>query len=277
MTRRRFLQGSAGGAAGLVVLRSSSSAWNAQANEKLSVVLIGVGGRGTWFVDTMPKMANIVAVCDINQQKIDKAFARWAQDAPSLTQARVKVHHDFRKMFDRVGKEIDAAVVAITDHSHATASAAAMRAGKHVYCEKPLTRLVGESRALRELARKQKVATSMGNQGTAAGPYRRAMELIRDGTIGEIKEVHSWNNNGGADFKEPPKNPAPQVGPLARTLCGSALPSVVAPAVALVARLRNGQSGQLGLAHPESRLQGAEGAFALAGRSAQGAPSARQG
>ena len=207
MNRRTFLKSTAGSAAGIVILGASSSAWSARANEKLNVALIGVGGRGTWFVDTMPKAANIVAACDINQQKIDKAFARWAQDAPSLTQARVKVHHDFRKMFDETGKEIDAAVVAITDHSHATASAAAMRAGKHVYCEKPLTRLVGESRALRELARKQKVATSMGNQGTAAGPYRRAMELIRDGTIGEIKEVHSWNNNGGADFKEPPKNP----------------------------------------------------------------------
>jgi len=211
MNRRTFLKSAGGSAAGIVILGASSSAWSARANEKLNVALIGVGGRGTWFVDTMPKMANVVAVCDINQQKIDKAFARWAQDAPSLTQAKVRAYHDFRKMFDEMGKEIDAAVVAITDHSHATASAAAMRAGKHVYCEKPLTRLVGESRALRELARKQKVATSMGNQGTASGAFRRALELIRDGTIGEVKEVHSWDNNGGADFKDPPK--APPSGP----------------------------------------------------------------
>jgi hypothetical protein len=83
-----------------------------------------------------------------------------------------------------------------------------MRAGKHVYTEKPLARTPGECRALRDLARKQKVATSMGNQGTAAGPFRRALELIRDGTLGEIKEVHTWNNNGGSDAKEPPKDPA---------------------------------------------------------------------
>ena len=71
--------------------------------------------------------------------------------------------------------------IAIPDHTHAVASAAAIRAGKHVFCEKPLTRTVHESRALRELARKHKVATSMGNQGTASGPFRRALELIRKG------------------------------------------------------------------------------------------------
>jgi hypothetical protein len=99
--------------------------------------------------------------------------------------------------------------VATPDHTHAVASAAAIKAGKHVFCEKPLTRAVGESRALRELARKHKVATSMGNQGTAAGPFRRALELIRDGTLGPIKEVHIWNSGGGSDKKEPPQGTPP--------------------------------------------------------------------
>jgi hypothetical protein len=201
MNRRTFLRGMAGGAAGLAILQSSSSVWGTQANRKLNVALIGVGGRGTWFVDTIPKMENVVALCDVNQQKIDKAIERRPDGA------KAKAYHDFRKMFDEMGPAIDAVIVAAPDHIHAAASAAAMRAGKPVYCEKPLTRTVGESRALRELARKQKVATSMGNQGTASGPFRRALELIRDGTLGEIKEVHSWNNGGGANFKEPPKNP----------------------------------------------------------------------
>jgi hypothetical protein len=207
MNRRTFLRGAAAGGAGLVILRESSSVWSAQANEKLHIALVGVGGRGEWFVETIPKMETVVAMCDVNQQKIDKAFKRWADDPARLAPDKVKTYYDFRKMFDEMGKDIDAAVVATPDHIHGVASAAAMRAGKHVYTEKPLTRTVRESRALRELARKQKVATSMGNQGTSAGPYRRAMELIRDGAIGQVKEVHSWTDSAGADFKEPPKDP----------------------------------------------------------------------
>jgi hypothetical protein len=112
-------------------------------------------------------------------------------------------------MFDEMGSQIDAVIVSTPDHTHAVASAAAIKAGKHVYTEKPLTRLVSESRALRELARKHKVATSMGNQGTASPQFRRALELIRDGTIGQIREVHIWNSGGGADRKEPPKGEQP--------------------------------------------------------------------
>ena len=206
--RRRFLRGAAAGGAAFLVLANSRAVRSAAANEKLNVALIGVGGRGEWFVDTMPKMETVVAFADVNQQKIDKAFQRWA-DAPSrVAPGKVKTFHDFRKMFDEMGKGIDAAVVATPDHIHAVASAAAMHAGKHVYTEKPLTRLVGESRALRDLARKQKVATSMGNQGTASGAYRRALELIRGGTIGTVTAVHSWADSGGADFKEPPKDPS---------------------------------------------------------------------
>jgi hypothetical protein len=104
---------------------------------------------------------------------------------------------------------IDAVIVATPDHTHAVACAAALKAGKHVFCEKPLTRTVHESRALRELARKHKVATSMGNQGTAAGPFRRALELIRNGAIGDVTAVHVWNSEGGADRKEPPKDGGP--------------------------------------------------------------------
>jgi hypothetical protein len=100
-------------------------------------------------------------------------------------------------------------VVATPDHSHAVASAAAIRAGKHVFCEKPLTRTLQESRTLRGLARQYKVATSMGNQGTASGQFRRALELVRDGTLGEIKEVHVWNSGGGADRQKPPEGEPP--------------------------------------------------------------------
>ena len=126
-----------------------------------------------------------------------------------LTQTKPKVFRDFRTMLDEMAQEIDAVIVATPDHTHAVISAAALHAGKHVFCEKPLTRTVAESRALRELARKQQVATSMGNQGTASGPFRRALELLRDGTLGDIQEVHIWNDAGGADRQEPPQGQEP--------------------------------------------------------------------
>ena len=216
MDRRAFL-GRAGGGVGLVVLGGGASARAYRANDKLDVALIGVGGRGGWFVQTVPRMENVVAFCDVNDRKLAGAFRRCAelarkfsaskhswekQAAPAFArigEARIKTFHDFRKMLDEMGKGIDAVVVATPDHTHAVASAAAIRAGKHVFCEKPLTRTVHESRALRELARTHKVATSMGNQGTYSGAFRRALELIRGGKIGEVRAVHVWNNGGGAD------------------------------------------------------------------------------
>ena len=197
--RRRFLQCAAAGS-GFLILESASSVWSAEANEKLSVALVGVGGRGEWFTSTIPRMENLVALCDVDEAKNPDAYTR-------LSKARA--FRDFRRMLDEMGREIDAVIVATPDHTHAVASAAALHAGKPVFCEKPLTRTVHESRALRELARRQKVATSMGNQGTSAGPFRRALELIRDGTLGEIKAVHFWNDGGGADRQAPPGKTEP--------------------------------------------------------------------
>ena len=226
MNRRTFLRRMVIGGTGVLALKGSASARSYRANEKLNVALVGVGGRGGWFVDTIPKMENVVALCDVNDQKLAGAFQQWERQSKALATSphdfergtadiyrrllenRPRTFHDFREMLDTV-KEIDAVVVATPDHSHAVISAAAIRAGKHVYCEKPLTRTLQESRTLRELARRYKVATSMGNQGTAAGPFRRALELIRDGTLGEIKEVHIWNDSGGAGRKEPPKGEEP--------------------------------------------------------------------
>jgi predicted dehydrogenase len=228
LSRRSFLSRAGLGVAGLVILRNSRSVRGAPANEKLNVALIGVGGRGTWFVDTIPRMENVVAVCDVNEQKIAETYKRWAElavrfaasphqwersAAPTfrrLADEKVPSFSDFRKMLDKMEKQIDAVMVCTPDHTHAVASAAAIKAGKHVFCEKPLTRTVHESRALRELAKKYKVATSMGNQGTASGQFRRALELIRDGAIGRIEEVHIWNTGGGADReKAPAEEPVP--------------------------------------------------------------------
>ena len=183
-------------------------------------------GQGRWFVQTIPKMQWVVAWCDVNDRSVENAFGllgelarKWKTSKHSCERRAAGIYspilankppayHDFRVMLEK-HKDIDAVVVATPDHTHAVASAAALRAGKHAFCEKPLTRLVFESRALRELARKQKLATAMGNQGTYSGGFRRALELISDGAIGEVKEVFVWNTGGGADKKQPPKGNPP--------------------------------------------------------------------
>ena len=198
-SRRTFLGGlAAAGAAGFVILGDSRSARGAPANEKLNVALIGLGGRGLWFVRTMPKLSNVVALCDVSDKKATVAH----REMPDLPR-----YYDFRRMLDKE-KAIEAVVVATPDLSHAVATACAMRAGKHVYCEKPLTRTVWEARRLREIAAQEKVATEMGNQGTASGGFRRGVEVIRDGVIGEVRDVVVWNNGGGRGWTDTPTETA---------------------------------------------------------------------
>ena len=194
--RRAFIRAAASAAAGVVILGQGASARTFQANKKLNVALIGVGGRGQWFVGIMPKLSNVVAICDVSDSRATVALRTF----PKLPR-----FYDYRLMFDKMAKGIDAVVVATPDHSNAPASLTAMRHGKGVYCEKPLTRTVGESRVMRLTARDRKVATQMGNQGTASGGYRRSVELIQDGVLGKIEEVYIWNGNGGNGWTQPPK------------------------------------------------------------------------
>jgi len=123
ISRRRFLSTSTTVGVGLTVLPAGLARAYA-ANEKVNVALIGVGGRGRWFVDEIPKLANVVAMCDVNQSKA--AYAYKAH--PSVPK-----FEDFRQMLDKLGRQIDAVVVATPDHTHAIASVTAMKAGKHVF------------------------------------------------------------------------------------------------------------------------------------------------
>ncbi len=228
-SRRRFLRLTSAltGTVALPLFVPARAARGYQAGDKLRVALVGVGGRGRWFVEIIPRMEEVVALCDVNEVRIEEAFRLWEELAnrwenspqPGERQAagnyrrllknRPQTFVDFRQMLEEMGEKIDAVVVATPDHTHAVASAAAIRAGKHVFCEKPLTRTVYESRTLREVARKHKVATAMGNQGTYSGPFRRALELIREGTLGQIREVYVWNDGGGADRDAPPEGEMP--------------------------------------------------------------------
>ena len=195
VTRRNFLRDTVAGGTGWLLLRNSRSVCSYEANERVNLAIVGVSGRGSWFSNRMPKSANVVAMCDVN----DRRAGPYYKEVP-----RAKTYHDFRRMLDEMDKEIDAITVATPDNTHAVISAAAIRRGKHVLCEKPLTHDIFEARALRDLAREYKVATQMGNQGTASRAFRRGVDLIQAGVLGEVREVHAWNTGGGAGERPVP-------------------------------------------------------------------------
>jgi predicted dehydrogenase len=184
--RREFLKTTATGSVGLWVVGSGASVLGKAANETVNVAIIGAGGRGRSHVEGIPKAGgNVVALCDVDDNNLDAA----AKVHPGAYK-----YNDFRKMLDEHHKEIDAVVVATPDHTHAVAASAAMKLGKHVYCEKPLTHSIHEARYLTELAARQRVATQMGNQGHSNNNTRRIVEIVRSGAIGPVREVHAWTN-----------------------------------------------------------------------------------
>jgi len=199
VSRRHFLRNAALGGAGLLILPNSRSAFAYDANSKLNIAAIGISGRGRGNISVAAKLGeNIVALCDVDQDGAAPVFKDYA---------RAKPFKDFRRMFDEMGKSIDAVIVSTPDHTHAVATVAAMQRGQHVYCEKPLTHTVHEARVLRHLARKQKVVTQMGNQGSASNGLRRAVELAWSGAIGEIREAHVWFPNGNQPMTRPVNHP----------------------------------------------------------------------
>lgn len=184
ISRRTFLKGAAIGGFSFLFLRDSKMVFGFPQNEKLNIAMIGAGGRGRANLDSVMS-ENIVALCDV-----DERLAHSARQAVP----NAKFFKDFRKMLEQMRKEIDAVVVSTPDHTHAVASAMAIRMGKHVYCEKPLTRTIWEARTLRDLARRYKVATQMGNQGTASNELRQGVEVLQSGVLGKVTEIHVWSN-----------------------------------------------------------------------------------
>lgn len=166
------------------------------ANERINIACIGVGGKGSSDTDSAFALGgNIVALCDIDSNTLngkDKSLKGRAEKGNRSYDA--KLFRDWRKMFDELGKSIDAVTVSTPDHVHGLAAITAMRLGKHVYCQKPLTQTVWEAREMRRLANEKKLATQMGNQGSAGSGLRRAVEVIQAGVIGAPRELHVWSN-----------------------------------------------------------------------------------
>ncbi len=184
LSRRHFV-GAAAAAAAFTMVPSHvlGAAGQKPPSEKLNIAGVGIGGMGKSNLRGC-ESENIVALCDVDWAYAAEVFKKY----PNARQWK-----DFRKMLDEQ-KEIEAVVVATPDHLHTPVAMAAMQRGKHVYVQKPLTRLVSEARLLTETARKYKVATQMGNQGHSGNGVRDICEWIWAGVIGEVKEVHAWTN-----------------------------------------------------------------------------------
>ncbi len=150
-------------------------------HNKLNIAIIGSGGRGGGNLQSVSSQ-NITLLCDVNAQALGRAGVAH----PNAEQFR-----DFRRAFDRAN-QFDAVVVSTCEHTHAFATLAALQLGKHVYCEKPLTHNIYEARVIRLAAAKTKVATQMGIQIHAENNYRRVVELIQSGAIGNVTEAHVW-------------------------------------------------------------------------------------
>ncbi len=183
-SRRQFLASMAAATAvSSTRLRAQESG---SPSQKIRIAFIGVGGRGGGNLNTITKQdkvgVEVAAICDVNSQNLERAAMRFP-DAQKFV--------DFRELYAKTD-DFDAVVVSTTEHTHAFATMPALKAGKHVYCEKPLTHNVVESRLVMEAAAKAKVATQMGTQIHGMPNYRKVVELIQSGAIGGVTEAHVW-------------------------------------------------------------------------------------
>jgi predicted dehydrogenase len=194
--RRVFLGGSAATLGYFFTADAFSAARAGQALETIRFAGVGVGGKGESDIRNAARCGLVVALCDIDADKMNGTLNRKDKKSkePALSESNPKLFSDFRKMFDEIGKEFDAVTVSTADHTHAIASVMAMRMKKHVYTQKPLCHNVFEARLMRETAKKMGVCTQMGNQGSAENGLRRAVELVQDGVLGKVKEIHVWTN-----------------------------------------------------------------------------------
>jgi hypothetical protein len=208
-SRRHFFFGSL--LAGAVPVGGFASAASLKAmgykspNEKLNLAAIGAGGQpGGDLRQAHAGVENVVALADCDWARGAEGFKRFPQAAK---------YKDFRQMLDKSGKDIDAVIVGTPDHNHAIATVSCMQAGKHVYCEKPLTRTAWEARFLTQAAEKYPVATQMGNQGYSHDATRVACEILWSGEIGDVTEVHAWTGRPSWPQrmdKVPPPTPVPE-------------------------------------------------------------------
>ena len=186
MSRRNFVINTAAAVAAFTIVpRHVLGGPGYQApSDTLNIAGIGVGGMGRNNVRSCAQTENIYALCDVDEKYAAKCFNEYP---------KAKKYTDYREMLEKK-PSIDAVIVATPDHNHAHIAIAAIKAGKHVFVQKPLTTTIYEARKLKEIAREYKVATQMGNQGHAFEGNRLMVEWVADGAIGPVREVHCWTN-----------------------------------------------------------------------------------
>jgi predicted dehydrogenase len=194
-SRRTFLMASAGAALTSVApQRVLGEPKTVPPSERINLAGIGAGGMGGGDIATLARLGvNVVALCDVDSERAAGSFQAFP---------KARRYKDFREMLDKEAKQIDAVSVGTPDHIHAVATMAALRAGKHVYCQKPLTHTLHECREVTRAAHKAGVATQMGNQGHATEGARLTNEWIRAGVIGTVREVHVWSDRAGRLWKQ---------------------------------------------------------------------------
>ncbi len=213
-SRRKFLAASAAAASSafsftIVPRHVLGGPGQTPPSERVNIGGVGAGGMGGGDISTVAKLGcNVVALCDVDEQRGAGLFNAFP---------KAKRYKDFREMVDKEAKNIDAVTVGTPDHIHAVASMAAIKAGKHVYTQKPLTHTIVEARELTKAAAKAKVMTSMGNQGHASEGSRLTNEWIQAGVIGEVREVHCWSDRAGRLWKQGLGRPADSP-PIPKTL-----------------------------------------------------------
>ena len=193
--RRQFLKESAAISAGAWIVGANPVFAQRSANEQINIACIGVGGKGSSDTDHAGNHGNLVALCDIDDNKLGPKAEKFP---------KARKFSDFRRMLEELDKQIDAVTVSTPDHTHAVASMMAIKMKKHVYTQKPLTYSVHEARALKNAAKEYKVCTQMGTQGAALDGFRTAIEVLQSGAIGAVQEVHLWTDRCGRFWKQAP-------------------------------------------------------------------------
>jgi predicted dehydrogenase len=198
VSRRRFLK-TAAAAAGTTIIAKAFAApavlSGRSPNSKLGTVVIGVWNQGKPAV-AAACTERLIALCDVDDSQAAQAKQFIAAQNSAIKLSEVAEFYDYRKMFDKIHKQIDAVFIAAPDHHHAVASLIAMRLGKHVYCEKPMAHSIAEVRLMMKTARECKVVTQLGNHHHSSESVRRLCEYIWAGAIGNVTETYSWARTG---------------------------------------------------------------------------------
>jgi predicted dehydrogenase len=203
LSRRRFVASTALALGGPLLLRGAPS--STTANRRFRLAVVGCGARGCSVMkNLLAAGVELVALCDADSAQIAQARADALKVGGESTR-RAKAHEDYRRLLDDAAS-FDGVLIATPDHWHAPLAKAFMHAGRHVYCEKPLAHDLAETRELRELARRTRVVTQMGNQGSASASLRRCTEVIRAGALGPIREIRHWGAALGAKEGVPDGN-----------------------------------------------------------------------